>query len=348
MLLSLFSGCGGLDLGFEQAGFSVGLAYDIRPHAIASWNRNRPGHHNGHIADLSVVLLKDMDRAYGQRFVPSGVIGGPPCQSFSRANRFQSNTDTRRRLVRQFFSIALRFHRCRCPLDFILMENVPELAKADDGKLLQREIDRLVDHEFLVHTFVLDAVNYSVPQHRTRLFLLGVPKEISTMYHWLPPRGGDARVTVEDVISDLPVPVRFRRGINADAIPFHPNHWCMNPKSPRFFNGSLSEGYVSGRSFKTLAWNAPSITAAYGHREVHVHPDGNRRLSVFEAMKLQGFPNNYILEGTLSAQIDQVSEAVPPPLATAVAESIKSLFTKPSPKITTGEFQCSFKLSSAA
>ena len=339
MLLSLFSGCGGLDLGFEQAGFTVGLAYDIRPHAIASWNRNRPGNHNGHIADLSVVLLKDIDRTYGQRFVPSGVIGGPPCQSFSRANRFQSNNDPRRRLVRHFFSIALRFHRWRRPLDFILMENVPELIKADDGKLLQREIDRLGDHGFLVHTFVIDAANFSVPQHRMRLFLLAVPKNNSAIQHWLPPNSGDARVTVEDAIHDLPVPVLFRRGLQEDAIPFHPNHWCMNPKSPKFFDGSLSEGYVSGRSFKTLAWNAPSITAAYGHREVHVHPNGSRRLSVFEAMRLQGFPDTYVLEGTLSAQIDQVSEAVPPPLAAAVAESIKSLFIKPSTTESNSEFQ---------
>ena len=115
----------------------------------------------------------------------------------------------------------------------------------------------------------------------------------------------------------------------------------MNPKSPRFFNGSLSEGYVSGRSFKTLAWNAPSITAAYGHREVHVHPNGRRRLSVFEAMKLQGFPDAYVLDGTLSAQIDQVSEAVPPPLAEAVAKSIMSLFINSCSKEDNYEYQYS-------
>ena len=109
-----------------------------------------------------------------------------------------------------------------------------------------------------------------------------------------------------------------------DAIPVHPNHWCMTPKSRRFFDGSLLEGYSSHRSFKTLAWDEPSITVSYGHREVHVHPSGKRRLSVFEAMRLQGFPDDYVLDGTLSAQIDQVSEAVPPPLAEVVAMSIKS------------------------
>ena len=100
----------------------------------------------------------------------------------------------------------------------------------------------------------------------------------------------------------------------------------MKPKSQRFFDGSLAEGYSSARSFKTLAWNEPSITASYGHREVHVHPEGTRRLSVFEAMLLQGFPKQYVLEGTLSAQIDQVSEAVPPQLAHAIATTIRSAF----------------------
>ena len=107
----------------------------------------------------------------------------------------------------------------------------------------------------------------------------------------------------------------------------------MMPKSHKFFDGSLKEGHTSTRSFKTLAWNKPSVTASYGHREVHVHPEGTRRLSVFEAMKIQGFPRDYVLEGTLSAQIDQVSEAVPPPLAEAVAVSIRSALQIPAQAI---------------
>ena len=324
MLLSLFSGCGGLDLGFERAGFTVGLAYDIRPYSIASWNRNRPNSRCGHVSDLSAIHLKDMDRDYGARLVPSGVIGGPPCQSFSRANRSRSDSDLRQKLVRQFFSIALRFHRHRQSLDFILMENVPELIKAEKGKLLEQEIERLEAHGLYVHTFIVDAVAYSVPQHRKRFFLLAIPKNNHTVKCWSPPCGESEGKTVRDAILGLPPPTFFRRGIQPDAVRFHPNHWCMNPKSRRFFDGSLVPGFSSGRCFKTLAWDTPSFTVAYGHREVHVHPDCQRRLSVLEAMRLQGFPDTYILEGTLSAQIDQVSEAVPPPLAEAVATSIRS------------------------
>ena len=324
MLLSLYAGCGALDLGFELAGFEIGLAYDIRGKSIASWNRNRPRPERGHVADLREIRLADMDRDWGGRFVPSGVIGGPPCQSFSRANASAKARDPRTKLVRQFFSIALRFHRHRAPLDFILLENVPELERAGNGRVLAVELDRLEDNGFHVQTFVVDAASHAVPQYRQRLFVAAFCMDAVDMGRWSPPVGSDVRVTVGEAIRDLPTPTFFARDLQRDCITVHPNHWCMVPKSRKFFDGSLVEGYSSARSFKTLAWDEPSITASYGHREVHVHPDGKRRLSVFEAMMIQGFPREYVLEGTLSDQIDQVSEAVPPPLAEAVANTIRN------------------------
>ena len=270
-----------------------------------------------------------MDRHYGGKFRPSGVIGGPPCQSFSPANSSPSADDPRSKLVRQFFTLALRLHRQRGPLDFILLENVPGLAKAEKGRLLAREIERLEQHGFDAPTFRANAVCHSVPQNRNRVFVLALSRHAPAMLAWHPPEGSTERRTVSDAIGGLPPPAYFRRDLEPNTIPHHPNHWCMNPKSPRFHNSSLSEGDSSSRSFKTLAWHKPSITASYGHREVHVHPGGTRRLSVFEAMKLQGFPDDYVLQGTLSAQIDQVSEAVPPPLAEAIALSIRSVLANP-------------------
>jgi len=96
----------------------------------------------------------------------------------------------------------------------------------------------------------------------------------------------------------------------------------MVPRSDRIFDGSLKEGEIKGRPFRVLKWDAPSWTVAYGHREVHVHPNTKRRLSVYEAMLLQGFPPEYELCGTLSDQIRLVSDAVPPPLAQGLANSI--------------------------
>ena len=324
MLLSLFSGCGGLDLGFEGAGFEVGLAYDIRESSIASWNRNRPDGSHGHVADLRTIRFGDMDRDHGGRFAPSGVVGGPPCQSFSQANRWRSKSDARSELVRRFFSLALRLHRHRGPLDFILMENVPGLMHASGGRLLGTELERLNENGFETAQFLVDAACHSVPQYRKRLFVLAFPRDSLAMERWSVPAGGNERKTVAGAICELPPPAFFSRELDIETIPVHPNHWCMTPRSRKFFDGSLEEGYSSGRSFKTLAWNQPSITVSYGHREVHVHPSGKRRLSVFEAMRIQGFPDGYVLDGNLSEQIDQVSEAVPPPLAEAIAESIKT------------------------
>lgn len=322
MLLNLFSGCGGLDLGFEQAGFQSGRAFDIRPYSIRSWNRNRPGKAVGHVADIAAITLEDLDRLNGAEFCPSGVIGGPPCQSYTNANTRKRIDDPRALMVPRFFDIALALHS-RSELDFIVMENVPELASKRYRSVLETQIERLADAGFTSAEAVLNAYDFGVPQHRRRLFLVALNKRVFGQEKWLPPEPRDERLNVQDAIGHLPAPVYFSRNIDTEKIDPHPNHWCMVPKSPKFSNGQLKAGKGVGRSFKMLDWKCPSFTVSYGNREVHVHPNGKRRLSVYEALLLQGFPKDFILEGNLSQQITQVSEAVPPPLARAIAESIK-------------------------
>ena len=105
-ILSLCCGCGGLDLGFENAGFQTGLAYDRREDAVSSWNRNRSTK-VARTFDVRDLNLDKLDSHYGSKFSPVGVIGGPPCQGFSRANRNGSEHDPRNQLVNEFFSLAL-------------------------------------------------------------------------------------------------------------------------------------------------------------------------------------------------------------------------------------------------
>ena len=124
---------------------------------------------------------------------------------------------------------------------------------------------------------------------------------------------------MRDAIAGLPEPVFFARGMTAKDIPFHPNHWTMMPRSPKL----TTQVPTDGRSFRRLLWDEESPTVAYGNREIHVHPDGGRRLSVHEAMLLQGFPPQYRLWGNFSQQITQVSNAVPPPVAKALARGIQ-------------------------
>lgn len=321
MLLSLFSGCGGLDLGFEQAGFTTGLAYDIRPFSIRSWNRNRPRNQVAHVADIGSLTLEIMDQHNGGHFAPTGVIGGPPCQSFTNANVRKRDDDPRAQLLPRFFDVALSLHR-RSPLNFIVMENVPELATKRYRHLLDHQIVTLDEAGFVCVERVLDAYNFGVPQHRKRLFLVALNKHQFGHGGWIEPPITPTRTSVRDAIAHLPPPTIFMRGLTPEDITFHPNHWCMSPKSKKFGTTQLLPGKSLGRSFRTLDWDKPSFTVSYGNREVHVHPNGARRLSVYEAMALQGFPEDFVLSGNLSQQITQISEAVPPPLAAAIARSI--------------------------
>jgi len=320
-LLSLFCGCGGLDLGFHRAGFETAMGYDLRSDSLASWARSFPSG-KALNRDISTLTLDQLDRDFGSEFTPEGVIGGPPCQGFSLANRYGGEHDPRNKLVHKFFEVALALHR-RSPLKFIAMENVPALAGSRGRAILEYEIENLKRHGFRVTNTVLDAVEYGVPQHRKRLFLVAFNSDHAGAA-WAPPMPSTQRTTVRAAIGALPEPVHYDAKLVASDIPFHPNHWCMAPKSKKFQSGELHQGYVSKRSFKTLAWDMPSYAASYGNREVHIHPNCLRRLSVLEAMIIQGFPMESVLLGSMSSQIKQVSEAVPPPLASAVAQSIAS------------------------
>lgn len=324
MLLSLFCGAGGLDLGFEQAGFRIGLALDRKHDSVNSYNHNRPEAPCAQIQDLAIASLETLDHLFGREFRPTAVIGGPPCQSFSQANAHQRDDDIRSSLPQAYANLVSALHD-RNPLDFFVMENVVGLTlKKHEPTLIAVEI-KLREAGFRTARLMLNAKDHGTPQNRPRLFLVGINQEKFTnilpeQLDLLKQPGG----TVRSKIGQLGEPWHFKRGIDMTSHPEHVNHWCMAPKSPKFHQeGGVRPG-VKGRSFKMLEWDAPSITVAYGHREVNVHPSGRRRLSVYEAMLLQGFPAQYELVGTLSSQIDQVSEAVPPPLAKAVAEALQN------------------------
>lgn len=324
MLLSLFCGAGGLDLGFEQAQFDVGLAIDKKLDSVNSYNHNRPGAPHGHVADVGALTLDRLDELWGGRFEPTGLVGGPPCQSFSQANRSINEEDPRHVLPLAYAGL-LKALNSRKPVEFFVMENVKGLRSSRHAHRLKAFHAALADAGFHVTERLLNAADFGTPQKRERLFIVGFNRELFGSVDWDEPTKLDQRdraPAVESVLRGLPEPLYYSRSAGAATSAFHKNHWCMSPKSPRFTDGRLKAGSTSNRSFKTLAWDKPSITVAYGHREVHVHPDCHRRLSVYEAMQLQGFPHSYELIGSLSSQIDQVSEAVPPPMAHAVAQSI--------------------------
>lgn len=320
-LVSLFCGAGGLDLGFEQAGFTVGAAVDLRDFSIASYNHNR-NQKAGHVADVTALDPLKLDQFAKRTLQPAGIIGGPPCQSFSRAAH-SSEDDHRHELPLEFARLVAEFNK-RSPVSFFAFENVPGLLKERHRERLRGIHDALSEAGFEVHQVLLNASAFGVAQNRPRLILVGFSRTLYPGLKWAQPEAETPiPIPVREVILGLPEPAFWTRDLDRTGIPYHPNHWCMTPKSKNFTTpGALVPGTARGRSFRTLDWSQPSPTVAYGNREVHVHPDGKRRLSVYEALRLQGFPEDYELTGSLSDQITQVSEAVPPPLGHAIAQSI--------------------------
>jgi DNA (cytosine-5)-methyltransferase 1 len=318
-VVSLFSGPGGLDLGFKKAGFDTLLACDFSSVAVETFNQNLPrvAKHID-LASASPAEIVDLVRKTGRR--PSGVIGGPPCQSFSQANVRQRKGDPRQKLVFRFREIVAAIDR-EFNIDFFLMENVARLAKPKYRNLLDTLKKEFGKSGFEVYETVTNAALFGVPQVRPRLFLVGIKRELANFASFTFPSATTVTPrTLRDAIAHLGAPVFFDRTGGNDKARSHPNHWTMMPKSAKF----VTRGVVTGRSFRRLKWDEPSPTVAYGHREIHVHPSGTRRLSIFEAMLLQGFPASYELKGNLSEQVIQVSDAVPPPLARALAKSIRS------------------------
>lgn len=320
-VLSLFCGAGGLDIGFLKQGFVVPLAADYDASAVNSYNQNHPGE-----TAVKIDLLETSPEDIYEMALRSqcnvdnieGIIGGPPCQGFSRGNVGRCPSDPRNQLALKYAAIVNYFHR-KTRIKFFLFENVPEITAKKNVEfltLLRKELST----NFNVYEKELNASDFGVPQHRRRYFIVGISRCVDKGGFEFPAPLGTPIKTVADAIKGLPAPYFFKRGVVAPDIPYHPNHWTMQPKSKRFETGEMPSG---GRSFIKLVWDKPSRTVAYGNREIHIHPDGARRLSIYEAMQLQGFPFTYSLFGSLSAQVKQISNAVAPPVAEALAASVR-------------------------
>ncbi|SKC61796.1 DNA (cytosine-5)-methyltransferase 1 [Plantibacter cousiniae] len=316
-IVSLFSGAGGLDLGFHDAGFDLAFAVDSSEWAIKTHQRNFRGAKSiaadlielqpaGVLAHLSQVLKE------GESI---GVIGGPPCQGFSRANPAALATDPRNKLPILYLEIVEALQE-KYDVQFVLFENVLGIRDIKHEIAFQGILAKFRELGLTEKVDEYCALDFGVPQNRRRVIISAFksPDAANAFAPLTVPRENlDARTA----IGGLPAPAFFNRNLSPGDIPHHPNHWTMRPISKRFENpdGAMK----SSRSFRRLVWDKPSPTVAYGHREIHIHPDGRRRLSIYEAMRFQGFPHEFVLEGPLSAQVEQVSNAVPPPLAQALA-----------------------------
>lgn len=319
-VVSLFSGAGGLDWGFNFHGFKISLAIDVSHAAVKTHKKNFKST-DSIVADLIQLGPKGVLAQVEER-IPRGerigLIGGPPCQGFSRANINSQADDPRNKMPSLYLDIVEALKQ-RYVVEFVVFENVLGIRDKKHSAIYKRIIDRLGELDFTVTEKNLCALDFGVPQNRHRIILSAM--RAGQGYSTVTPHKRKGLTTVRETIGELTEPIFFQRNLNPLCIPIHPNHWTMMPKSPRFRNSqSIHSG---GRSFRKLLWDEPSPTIAFGHREIHIHPNGHRRLSIYEAMLLQGFPQSFVLEGTLSEQVEQVSNAVPPPLASSVAAAVK-------------------------
>ncbi len=249
--IDLFSGAGGLSLGLRDAGFSVLVGADWDPHSVHTHEANIGG--LGYVGDLSepAELISYLD-GWGITDVDL-VAGGPPCQPFSRAGRSmirnlvasgsRSAEDPRAELW-QGFMVVVSHLRPRA----VLVENVPDLPSWDDGSVLMGFYESLKDLGYTVDARVLDGFQYGVPQHRARLFLVGLRD--GRTFEWPEPRTDVT--TLRDAIGDLPpVPPAQR----AERIPYY-----GVPRSP--FQRKMREGIP-----------ARDLTSIHDHITRDIRPD---------------------------------------------------------------------------
>ena len=323
-ILSLFSGAGGLDLGFRYAGFESVLAIDFDQAAVTTYRSNFPDAVvvKEDLSDVEPSIIADLWQEQIGNLGPVGIIGGPPCQGYSSSNVHQTDTDPRRKLLFNYANVVTHFLE-RFQIDFFAFENVPGLLRKKHRGLFDEFKSTCSDAGFDVSYGEIDAGSYGIAQCRNRLIVTGVNRMRHSATK-VPIVGGDKEpLTVESVLRDLPEPVYFKKNMDFNNVPFHRNHVTMVPRSSKFTDGSLLNHRNKGLSFKVLSWLSPSYTVAYGHNEIHIHPRCHRRLSIYEAMLLQGFPaQGYYLHGNLSEQVKLISDAVPPPLGEGVARNL--------------------------
>jgi len=330
-VVSFFSGAGGLDLGFEAAGFHHAAAIEINPLFCDTLRKNRPHWsvlgppvHSGDIRNKDEYshLLR---QGLGIRAPFEGVfIGGPPCQSFSIAanQRFSKSGENFKRtgfdhvdygnLLFEFIWYIKEF----LPRAF-LIENVAGLLSVDDGVQVQKAVEELCAAGYQVQEpKVLNAASFGVPQYRQRVFLLGSRTGECPQY---------------PVREPLLVPCGKVLSLPVDNVECHVTRVHRAKSILRYMEMNYGQREPLGRVDR-LDPNEPSKTViaggANGGGRSHLHPEVPRTLSVRECARIQTFPDDYIFYGPPARQFTQVGNAVPPLLAYKIATSIYNVTYK--------------------
>lgn len=331
--IDLFSGCGGLSLGFEMAGFSSVLAIDNWKDALTTYACNRTDAQTL-CADLTTLDPWEVKEEYGISNVDI-IIGGPPCQGFSVAGK-RIVEDDRNKLYKAFVGFVGCFH----PNAFV-MENVPNILSIGDGAIRDSIIKDFEELGYKVCVKVLTASDYGVPQNRKRAVFVGLTGKREFVF---PAPFKTEKITSFNAISDLPAD-SVTDGSPYSTEPKSEYQYSARKGSKGIYNHEITihsertkeiiAMVPDGGNYKNLpielqqmrkvhiAWTRlcstkPSITIDTGHRH-HFHYKWNRIPTVRESARIQSFPDNFIFRSSKTSQYKQVGNAVPPLMAKAIA-----------------------------
>jgi DNA (cytosine-5)-methyltransferase 1 len=292
-LVTFFSGAGGLDLGFSQAGFDVLWANEYDKEIWETYEKNHPGVYldKRSITEISSSDVPDCD----------GIIGGPPCQSWSEAGALRGIGDKRGQLFFDFIRILAD----KQP-KFFLAENVSGMLLERHSKPLENIKAMFKECGYNLSFKMLNVADYGIPQDRKRVFFVGYREDLNLEFEFPMPLPLSKKHHLRDVIWDLKdtaIPAKDLNYSNADA---------CSAANHEYMIGGFSTIYMSRN--RVRSWDEPSFTIQAGGRHAPLHPQAPamefveqnkrvfvkgsenlyRRLSVRECARIQTFPDNFI------------------------------------------------------
>ena len=323
-ILSLFSGAGGLDLGFSRAGFRTKIAIEIDKKITPTFRYNFP--------DVDVVEkdIRDVTfKTLGTSDTIHGIIGGPPCQSWSEAGSLKGIEDPRGQLFYDYIRILKEIK----PL-FFVAENVQGMMAKRHSRAVQSFLSLFDEVGYNVHLDLLNAHDYDVPEDRVRVFYVGFRKDLGLRGFQFP-EAITPKPTLKDSIWDLKdsaIPALPRNKTNGDRC-IVPNH--------EYFVGSFSPIFMSRN--RVRSWDEPAFTVQASGRQCQLHPQAPkmikvglnklifepgkeslyRRLTVREVARIQGFPDDFLfLYNDVNYGYKMIGNAVPVNLSYHLAKQI--------------------------
>ena len=334
--IALFSGCGGLSLGFSAAGFNLVGHVDIESSANEIYHNNFKDSDllGTDICTISDKEIKSWISKYGEIDI---LIGGPPCQGFSLAGK-RDPEDARNQLYQQYVHIVDIIQ----PKVF-LMENVRLMTsmKMSDGDFFINQIKNSFEQVgYTITQHEINVNDYGVPQFRERVILIGIRNDINNQVFQFP-KPLDKSIsskTFRDATCDLP---HLESGESSS----DPLHWCVNhPQHVIEWLKDVPEGHSAhenedprlrppsgfNTTYKRICWDEPCSTITTNFSMIsgcrNVHPEDTRSLTIREAARAQSFPDEFVFTGKWGDIRKAIGNAVPPLFAEKIAEAIMKQF----------------------